>query len=101
MTGKPNIDAGQPIDPGRRNPERMPTGLVPRNALVLIEPINSWMVNSEAPQKRGSRRSERKRHLAAHFLDPGIAMTICVATPAYFALVGRLSWSRNMGRHSR
>jgi hypothetical protein len=31
-------------------------GLVPTNALVLTDPINSRMVNSEAPQKRRSRR---------------------------------------------
>jgi hypothetical protein len=36
-------------------------GLVPRNALVLIEPINSRMVNLEAPQKRGSRTSEHEQ----------------------------------------
>jgi len=31
-------------------------GLVPTNELVLIEPINSRMVISEAPQKRGWRK---------------------------------------------
>ena len=30
--------------------------LVPLNALVLIEPINSQMAKSEPPQKRGSGR---------------------------------------------
>ena len=46
------------VDCGRMtgNPEVIssPVGLVPTNALVLIEPINSRMVNSEAPQKRRS-----------------------------------------------
>ena len=34
------------------NPEviRSPVGLVPTNALVLTEPMNSHMVNSEPPQ---------------------------------------------------
>jgi hypothetical protein len=37
------------------NPEVIssPVGLVPTNAGVLIEPIDSRMVNSEAPQKTG------------------------------------------------